>query len=136
MMHITVMSYEHNGHGIWHLFVQQFVQADTKENTKAVYYCHFVRVSHWWLVVSHHRGPVMQKVFPCHDDIMNIEYPSNTYFKLKSSEILYTQNLVFCCSNIFQWCTEHGGDAKWLIAPHVKGYVWLLIQLIISVDLC
>ena len=60
----------------WHLkslanwlFVQQLVQ-DNNNEIKATYYWFFMREIYWWLVESPHKGPVKQKVFPCHDIIM------------------------------------------------------------------
>ena len=40
------------------LLVPPFVQADTKENTKAVRQCPFVRGTHRWPVVYHQKGTV------------------------------------------------------------------------------
>ena len=48
-------------------------KANIKENIKApyhAYYWPFMRVIHQSLVDSPHKGPVMQKAFPCHDVIM------------------------------------------------------------------
>ena len=47
-------------------FVQQFTQA----NIKGTYYWPFVKGIHRWPVDSLHKGPVMQKAFPCPDLIM------------------------------------------------------------------
>ena len=56
------------------LFVQQ-LQANNKEDTKATYYWPFMRRIHWWLVVSHHKGPVMRKIFSCPDVfISNLQF--------------------------------------------------------------
>ena len=51
------------------LFVQQSVWASIKENIKT-WLLAFVRGIHRWLVDSPHKGPVMWKLFLCHDIIM------------------------------------------------------------------
>ena len=51
-------------------FFQQFEQVDIKGNIKAPHHWPFVKGIHQWLVVSQHKWPVMQKVFPLHDIIM------------------------------------------------------------------
>ena len=52
------------------LFDQQFVQANNKENIKMCLSLALVRGIIWWPVVSSHKGPEMQKMFPYHDVIM------------------------------------------------------------------
>ena len=47
-----------------------FVAAYFKVNINAPHYCSFVRGIHQWLVDSPQKGPVMQKLFPCHDIII------------------------------------------------------------------
>ena len=50
---------------IW-LFVQELVQANNKEHSKALHNCPILGEStHGNFVDSPHKGPVMQKVFPC-----------------------------------------------------------------------
>ena len=49
------------------LCVQLIVQANSKENIKALYYWPFVIWIHQWLVDPHHKEPVMWKTFACHD---------------------------------------------------------------------
>ena len=56
-------------------FVWQFVQAEIKGNMKALHHWPFVRKKHQRLVDSSHKGPVMQKAFPCHDNIMKAVMP-------------------------------------------------------------
>ena len=51
------------------MFVQQLVQANIKENTKASYYHPFVSGIHWRPVDSPHKGSVKWKVCPWHDII-------------------------------------------------------------------
>ena len=36
------------------------------------FYWHFLRGINQWLMDSPHKGPVMQKVYPCHDVIINV----------------------------------------------------------------
>ena len=62
----------------WHLksltnwlFIQQFGWWRWKKHQDP-YYWHFVRVIHWWLVVSPHKRPIMQKVCPCHNIICRL----------------------------------------------------------------
>ena len=50
--------------------VWQFAQSDTKGNITAPHHCPFFKGIHWWPVDSPHKGPVMQKVLPFHDIIM------------------------------------------------------------------
>ena len=52
------------------LSVQQLIQANTKEHIKALHYWPFVLGIHWKLGDSPLKGPVMQKMLPCHDIIM------------------------------------------------------------------
>ena len=40
-------------------------------DTQYLYYWPFVRGIHWWPVDSPHKGPVMQKTYPCCDRIIN-----------------------------------------------------------------
>ena len=59
---------------IWQV-VQQLVPANNKETREALKILHywlFVRGIHQSLVDSPHKGPIMQKAFPCHDVIMNL----------------------------------------------------------------
>ena len=56
------------------LFLQQFVQANTKENTKALHYRHFVRGSHRWPVDFPQNWTVIWKVFLHHAVIMLLRY--------------------------------------------------------------
>ena len=58
----------------WHLkspatrqLVQHLVQANMKGNIKGLHHWSFVRRIHLSSVDSPHKGPVMQKVLPCHD---------------------------------------------------------------------
>ena len=57
------------------LFVQLLVLADNKGNTKALHHWPFVKGINHWPVDSSHKGPVMRKVFPFHDVIMENRNP-------------------------------------------------------------
>ena len=51
------------------LFVQQHIQANIKENTKATHCWPLCKWNHRWPVVSPHKWSVMETVFPCRDVI-------------------------------------------------------------------
>ena len=53
------------------LFVQDLVRVNNKQTSKRCIAGPFVRWIHQWLVVSHHKGPVMRKCFPWCDVINN-----------------------------------------------------------------
>ena len=62
----------------WHLkslattwFVQQLVQTNNKENTRASHYWSFVRGFHLWLVDLPHEEPVVAKAISCHNAIIH-----------------------------------------------------------------
>ena len=88
---ISLIIDEH--HGIsnhWQLssLFNKFFSLMTKENIKGLNYRPFVRVMHQWPVDSPHKGPVMQKAFPCLNIIIFIfltcsfikKYSSNQEF--------------------------------------------------------
>ena len=52
------------------LFVQQLDYVNIKQNMKAAHNRLFVRGTRRWPVDPRHKGPVMQKAFPCHNIIM------------------------------------------------------------------
>ena len=52
------------------LFVQQFVQDDTKGTIKALCHCPIVKGTLWSLLDSPHKGPVIRKLFSCHYMLM------------------------------------------------------------------
>ena len=54
------------------LFAQTLVQAQIKENIKALRHWPFVRGIHQWPVDSPHKRPVTRKLFPFDDIIMNV----------------------------------------------------------------
>ena len=45
--------------------IQQLFRLTTKKASKALHYWPFARGVHWWLAYSRHKGPIMQKAFPC-----------------------------------------------------------------------
>ena len=49
---------------------QHLVQTNSKENIKALHYCHFMWEIHQWPVNSPHKASVIQKVFLFHEVIM------------------------------------------------------------------
>ena len=55
------------------LFAQPFLQAQIKENIKALRHWLFVREIHRWPVDSPHKWPVTRKMFPFDDVIMDTE---------------------------------------------------------------
>ena len=59
------------------LFLQQLSEANSKEKIRAPHYWPFVRGIHQWLVVSIHKGSVMQNQFPCHNAIMSPDTDGN-----------------------------------------------------------
>ena len=60
----------HECHGVWnHQTVKQFVQACNKVNVKTLLYRLFVR--------GIHKGPIMQKAFPCHE-VFVVSKPSHS----------------------------------------------------------
>ena len=65
---ITRVSFHLKPLATW-LFVQKLVQANNKENMRALHYWPFVWGIHQGLVDSPHKWQVMQKAFPCHDII-------------------------------------------------------------------
>ena len=52
------------------VYIQQFIEAQIKENIKAPRYWPFVRGIHRWPVNSPHKGPVTRKMFPFDNVIM------------------------------------------------------------------
>ena len=68
--YITVMSHEHHNISIhWQIncLCNSLLEMN-KNNKKLLITVLFVRAIEWWQVVdSPHKGPVMPKVFPCHD---------------------------------------------------------------------
>ena len=61
------------------------VHSDIKGNIIALDYWPFVKGIHWWPVDSLHKGPVMWKVFPCHDVIMTLTSSSSSSSPLSLS---------------------------------------------------
>ena len=57
------------------LLIQQ-VNVHNKEFIKSLHYWPFVRGIHLWLVASPHKGPIMQKTFPCHDVFIHMCWTS------------------------------------------------------------
>ena len=62
---ITVMSHEH--HAISNHKQLDCCKADNSKEMNSSCYWPFVREIHQWLVKFPYKGPIMWKVFPCHD---------------------------------------------------------------------
>ena len=65
------------------LFVQEFLQAGGKGNTKAPHHCPFVWGIHRSPVDSPHKGPLLRKAFPCHSVVMTSDRINTTLVVLK-----------------------------------------------------
>ena len=68
---ISIKASRHLNSPASQLIVEQFVQADIKENIKALDHSPFEKEIHQSTVDSSHKGPVIWEVFPCHDVIMS-----------------------------------------------------------------
>ena len=80
--------------GAMWLFVQYLIQSNNKENIKDLHCRPIVRGIHWYPVDYPHKGPVMQKIFPCQGIIMT----SRSYH-------------IYCCKHMIN---QH--DAQWRFA--------------------
>ena len=88
---ITVTSNEHywwlRSPDVW-LCVQQLVRNNNKKNQNSAY-CPFVKGIHQWLVDSPRKGPVMQKLFPCHNQHLH-DYIPLTYKQLEMHGCIFS----------------------------------------------
>ena len=67
------------------------LQANNKENPKALHYCPFVRWTRQWPVDSPHKGPVIQKALPSHNNICHQYNPKVLLFSVEMLWMLIIQ---------------------------------------------
>ena len=92
------------------LFLKQLVKANNKGNIKALHYLTFARKIQW-LLDSHHKGPVIQKVFPWHDFINNIVSVMRSYGNLSP----YVSLNCYYGANVYhRWAIIN----HWVVAPY------------------
>ena len=102
-------------------FIHHPAQASYKENNKALYYWSFVRRSH-----SLHKGPLMWKMFPCHNILMvaALERSSSSWWKYGSS-ISYFGMWFKGVSPVFIRVQVLGfGGLLFLAFIHIKVFIW------------
>ena len=81
------------------LFGQKFILADKKETIKTLH-AGAMPGFHRWLVDSQHKGPIMRKMWPCHDVIM-------------VCCICYGLGLVMFCCVVVIWVFWRQGRYLW-----------------------
>ena len=130
-----------------HCLFNCFIEANNKENIKALYYCsfvhYFVQGIYQWLVESPHRGPVIDGILPKGPALLagyprnveNISMPVHHHDKLKCGKGSYGRisswirvqpawkllNLIKCLYTLALFCRSPG---VWSSHLHVSLQKW------------
>ena len=87
----TEISHGHHGlsnHWWFDCLFNRLFWLMTMKALQALYYWPFVKGIHQWPMDSHHEGPMISEVSPCHD------------INIQSSAIIMPSNITWCCTHL------------------------------------